>query len=399
MAPVLTDTVTYASVISGRDYYTAIIPVTLGQDRMAYIGPASPHKLLDYRANTFAVRSLCETIDEWCWISHVNGSLPDALYANCGQFVGVPGNSSAPIAQSTFETQGVVGQVTSFFKDEQWQDIMTLQNVANSFYTVSRLDSLIQPSIDGLPTYGTLKSGPVYSTFVGCSTEFVNFTYTHVNGSIISADITRLDDLDLFNAIFTPMLMSFDPFIAGEAATTAMSKDAESALENWIDTLHRHYLSLAAIATEEVDNIDQQERYTRLVARIPKAPLFTLGMLIVLSIIFNVFVLVNSLWKTSLRKTNPKQVIVSIAGLAANTFESKVANNGHAVSDTWDLFEESKEESPSTRIGLSENLAGGHHFVAFVAQDVGVKELVLNGDSEAQEYLRERKPPKHSVTF
>jgi len=326
--PVLTDTVNYASIISGRDYYTAIVPVTLGGERMAYIGPANPHRQTDYRANTFAVRSLCKTIDEWCWVRFMNGSIPNVLYANCGQFVGIPNDSSSPIAQATFYTTGVVGQVTSFFTDQQWQEIMSANTLSNSFYAVSRLDSPIQPSINGLPTYTTVpKSGIIYSDFIGCSTEFVNFTYTYVNGSIVSADITPLDNLDMFNAIFEPMLMSFDPFMAGGAATTAMSNDAESALENWIDALHRHYFSLAAIATEEVDNIDQQERYTRLVARIPKAPLFTLGMLIVISIIFNVCVLVNSLWKTSLGKTHSKQVIVSIAGLAANTFEGKAAND------------------------------------------------------------------------
>ncbi|KAE9376025.1 hypothetical protein N431DRAFT_278298, partial [Stipitochalara longipes BDJ] len=203
--------------------------------------------------------------------------------------------------------------------------------------------------------------------------------------------ITPLADLDMFNAIFLPILLNFDPFITGGVATTAMADDVDSAIENWIDTLHRHYFSLAALATEEVDNIDQQERFTRLVARVPKAPLLTLGMLIVLAILLNGSILVMSVWGTSLRKTHPKQVVVSIAGLAANMFESEVADPGHAVSDTWDLFKESKDESSSTRIGISENLAGGHHFVAFIAQGAGVKNIVLDGDSEPREELGERK--------
>jgi hypothetical protein len=98
-------------------------------------------------------------------------------------------------------------------------------------------------------------------------------------------------------------------------------------------------------------------------------------MLIVFSILFNGFILVMSLCGTSLGKTHPKQVIVSIAGLAANMFESEVANTEHAANDIWDLFEESKDQSPSTRIGISENSAGGHHLVAFVAQGAGVKEV------------------------
>ncbi|KUJ17119.1 uncharacterized protein LY89DRAFT_540798, partial [Mollisia scopiformis] len=181
--------------------------------------------------------------------------------------------------------------------------------------------------------------------------------------------ITPLDDQDMANAIFLPALLDFDPFLTSGAAITAMSDDVDSALENWIDTLHKHYLSFAAIAVDEVDNIDQQERFTRLVARIPKAPLFTLATLIVLSIIFNGSILGVSLWKTSLGKTHSKQVIVSVAGLAANIFEHELAKTGPAIGNVWDLFEESKEESPSSRVGISENSAGGHHFVTFVAQN------------------------------
>lgn len=364
----LTDPVSYAAIISGRDYNTAIIPVTLGPDRIAYIGPASPRKQIDYRANTFAVRSLCKSLDEWCWLPYENGFVPTALYAHCGKFIGVPDNSSSPVAEATAMTQGVVGIVTSFFKDQHWQDLMTADNTSNSFYTVSRLDSPLQPSIHGLPYYWSASKadGQVYNNFIGCNTEFVNFTYTFVNGSIRSANIAPLDNLDLINAILLPSMMNYDPFITWGAATTAMSNDIGSAIENWIDTLHMHYLSFAAIAVEEVDNLDQQERFTRLVARIPKAPLFTLGMLILLSMLFNAVILGMAIWRTSLVKANPKQMMVSIAGLAANTFESEVADNGHAVNDIWDRFEESKEESPSTRIGIGENPAGGHRFVAFV---------------------------------
>jgi hypothetical protein len=60
-------------------------------------------------------------------------------------------------------------------------------------------------------------------------------------------------------------------------------------------------------------------------------------MLIVISIVFNVYILVVSLWGTSLGKTHPKQVVVSIAGLAANAFEKYVVNTGNAVRDMGPL--------------------------------------------------------------
>jgi hypothetical protein len=246
---------------------------------------------------------------------------------------------------------------------------MNVNNTANSFYSVSRLDSPLKLGSKGLPSHLTItKTGVWWSNFIGCNTEFINFTYTYVNGSVRSAEIAPLDNLDLAKAVYQATLYNFDPLFASGAAMTAMSDDIPSALEIWIDTWHKRYLALAAIATTEADNIDQQQRFSTLVARIPKAPLYTLGILLVLSILFNSFILFKSLWRTDLSKMHPKQIIISVAGLAANSFDNKMADTGHVVSDKWNLFEESKEDSPSTRIGISENSAGGHHFVAFVAQ-------------------------------
>jgi hypothetical protein len=100
---------------------------------------------------------------------------------------------------------------------------MTINSTSNSFYTVTRLDSHIAPSRYGLPSNSTVL-GPEYlvNNFIGCNTEFVNFTYTFVNGSIRSDDITPLDNLDLLNAIYLPVLLNHDPLITGGAATTAM---------------------------------------------------------------------------------------------------------------------------------------------------------------------------------
>jgi hypothetical protein len=405
MPPTLTDSVLYSSVISERNENTTIKSITLGQDRIAYLGPASPRNDIDYRANTFAVRSVCKTIDEWCWLPLTNQTLPwlpllkepaSIPDAHCGKFVGIPANTSE-VVHGTIVTEGVVGTVTSFFKDQSWQEVMNVNNTANSFYTVSRLDSPLEPSSNSLPAHSTaMNTGVWWSNFIGCNTELINFTYKYADGSVRSAEITPLDNLDLAKAVYQAILYNFDPLFAGGAAMTAMADDINSALENWIDTWHRSYLALAAIATTEVDNIDQQQRFSRLVARIPKAPLFTLGILLVLSIFFNSFILFKSLWRINLGKTHPKQMIISIAGLAANSFDGKVANTVHAVSDKWNLFEESKEDSPSTRIGISENSAGGNHLVAFVAQSDSEKDND-QGESRSREDQRGKKPSRCSV--
>jgi hypothetical protein len=65
----------------------------------------------------------------------------------------------------------------------------------------------------------------------------------------------------------------------------------------------------------------------------------------------------------------------------------------------WDLFEESKEESPSTRTGIRENSAGGNHFVAFAAQSTGVKDIVTDRATESWDGLGERMLPTYSASL
>ncbi|KAH7402841.1 hypothetical protein BKA66DRAFT_578240 [Pyrenochaeta sp. MPI-SDFR-AT-0127] len=369
LPPILVDGFGYASLISGRHDTTAIKLVTLEQERMAYIAPDQVYQYRDYRANTVAVRSTCENIDRWCTIPRQDGSSGNAFLAHCGKFVGLNFTSSDAIANATTTNSGVVGAITSYFEDQDWQNPLTFREASNSFFTVSRLDSTVKPTFDGLPAYWIAdKSGAHYASFIGCHTEFVNFTYTYVNGSIRTADVSSLDNLDVANAIFLPAMMDWDPFLNSGAATVMTARTVESALESWVDTLHLHYLPFAAIVMDEVDNIAEQVRSPMLVARIPKAPLFTLGTLLVLSITFNCLILVASLWKTSLVRTHGKQLMVTIAGLAASKFDNTVSEKAAEIDSTWQLFTESDEKAPSTRVGINGNGAGGHHFVSFVGR-------------------------------
>jgi hypothetical protein len=184
--PILTDPGKFVAVISGRDTQSDIVTTTIGEERIAYIGPVFHREQLDYHANTYGVRSTCQTIDEWCYMLPQNSSTgsisyPSTLFAKCGNFVGVPfgwPNSTEPVARGTIVASGVVGLVTSFFTDQKWQEVMTVNNTANAFYTVSRIDSPIRPSPYGLPAYFSLQSGsfPTYNNFIGCSTEWFNLT-------------------------------------------------------------------------------------------------------------------------------------------------------------------------------------------------------------------------------
>jgi hypothetical protein len=373
--PVLVDGFAYASIISGRDDVTAIKFVTLGSDRMAYVAPADIYPRTDYRANTVAVRSFCENIDKWCIIPQQNGYSDDASAAHCGKFVGLNYTSADPIYNGTTVNRGVVSAVTSYFTDQNWTNILTVRNASNSFFTVTRLDSTVRPTFYGLPAYGSTSAatGTHFSSFLGCHTEFVNFTYTFANEAIVTADIAPLHNTAVANAVLEPAMMAWNPFLNSGAASTMTARSVEIALENWIDTLHLHHLPFVAIVMDEVENIAEQGRYPILVARIPKAPLFTLATLLVLSIAFNSFILIASLWRTNLARTHRKQLAITVAGLAASKFEDTDAVTVKSVHSEWQLFTESHFEVASKRVGLSDGTEENVKLVSFVSQSAGTK--------------------------
>tara|TARA_R110002003_G_scaffold1005_2_gene21957 strand:+ start:9885 stop:10910 length:1026 start_codon:yes stop_codon:yes gene_type:complete len=340
---------------------------------MAYVAPADIYGRTDYRANTVAVRSVCDNIDKWCIVSQQNGSSSDAAAARCGKFVGLNYTSTDDIYYGTTMNRGVVGAVTSYFTDQNWTNILTVGNASNSFFTVTRLDSTVKPTFYGLPAYGAMSAatGTQFSSFLGCHTEFVNFTYTFANEAIVAADMAPLQNTAVANAVLQPAMMAWNPFLNSGAATTMTARSVETALESWIDTLHLHHLPFAAIVMDEVDNIADQTRYPTLVARIPKAPLFTLATLLVLSIVFNSFILIASLWNTKLAQTHRKQLVVTVAGLAASKFEDTDAVRVETVDSAWQLFTESHSDVASKRIGLSDGTEENTQFVSFVSKSAG----------------------------
>ena len=366
--PILADTLAYADVVNKRHDTTAIKLVTLEGQRLAYIGPAVTYRNDDYRANTIAVRSVCKDVYEWC--DFPSGDVVgDMGSARCGSF-DANTSSTYAIGNSTTTIYGTVGGLTTYFQDEKWRNLMTLRNASNSFFTVSMLQSRTSPTNSGLKAFVAGQTGGfIYTSFIGCHTEFLNFTYTYLNGSISSADMFPIVNSDVTNAILFPSLLDWDPFLSSGAAATMTATSMDSATTSWIDALHWHYLPFAVIVTDQVDDIAGQSRFPMLVARIPKAPLFTLITLIVLYIVFNCCVLVTSLWNGGLTKRHRKQLNMTIAGLAASKFDDAVANHGPQVDDVWRLFEESKGEAPSTRVGIAENYGDvtrlGHRFVSF----------------------------------
>jgi hypothetical protein len=262
--------------------------------------------------------------------------------------------------------RGVAGAVTSYFLDQNWTKVLTVRNASNSFFTVTRLDSTVKPTFFGLPAHGSVSAatGTSFSSFVGCHIEFLNFTYTFANEAIVTANMVPLENTAIANAIMQPAKMAWDPFLNSGAATTMTAGSVKSALESWVDTLHLHHLPFEAIVMDPVVNIAEQTRYPTLVARIPKAPLLTLATLLVLSILFNSFILIASLWKTSLAKTHRKQMMVTVAGLAASKFEDR---NTSAADSIWELFVESRPEVASKRVGLDDGADGIVRFVAYTS--------------------------------
>jgi hypothetical protein len=156
LRPLLIDDYKYTAIVSGKHDTTSIKLVTLGEERLAYIAPARDLRGLDYRANTVAARSICADVKRWCWSQMSDGTSASALRAHCGKFVGTNSTQEDLISRATFVANGVVSLVVSFFRDQDWQEPMIVNNASNSFFTVSRLDSSFHPSKTALDSEWTI---------------------------------------------------------------------------------------------------------------------------------------------------------------------------------------------------------------------------------------------------
>lgn len=319
-----------------------ISTISFENNSYTYLGPVNPPIGLDFRASTIALHTDCEPVSKKCNLTDQGLSQP----FNCSpSFSGDIGNFSEPYYE------------LAFFNDSS----LSTPLAQNAFETTPLLPSA-NPFYIGFAVYvigyGNLNDSQVTHPVHGgdalvlqCETTVYNFTYSLVNGSVLSVNAS-LAGLNV-SALMIEPLIEIPAYGILNLQLGVQLADLANTSQEFADTFAGVFeqvsLGMSVAAYVNHTNLEEQVRSSILVARVPKAPLFTLIAFNFLFVLFGLVAFTLAL-KSQPRLARDVQARLSVIGLVANQFEGERA--GTRVSKMEDLFGEHVGVEQKSRVSL-----------------------------------------------
>ncbi|EXJ58734.1 hypothetical protein A1O7_06164 [Cladophialophora yegresii CBS 114405] len=357
-----------ARVMSNTSTTNAVYDMYIDDTHFAYLGPSIIPSNLDYRAESLAIHTECRQMGKQCnlGVNQSGTSEPfhctDAFYGDLAQPI-INGDDTDGVTGLAFRSAGIV-----FFRDPGLTQLANKSTETESFLTRPsnpqhlaawakvELGATTLQTADGnvvTPTHGGT------SWLLNCSATAYDITYSFVNGSL------RHARAEVANGSVGTILAAGNYYGFGKVAleTAAYSASQYNNTAQMADAWARAYSRTAmalgsGIMTARAD-LDEQMRSTRLVSRVPKAPLYTL---VALNTVYAVlgFVLAWLALSSNPSETNELREKLSTAGLVAFCFEGDRADK--RVDKKREMFAE-YEGAPSSRVGVEESTYhGGYVF-------------------------------------
>ena len=336
-------------------------------DHYAYLGPASKPSSLDYSAESLAVHTHCSQIGKQCNLRTNSGAsepfhCTDALYGdlaqpliNVDQFDGVTG--------LPFRSAGIV-----FYQDAGLTKLANKSSNTESFLTrPANPQHLAVWAVLELPAPDEQTAGgdvvvPMHggtTWLLNCSATAYKVSYNLVNGSIqhTTAEMANGSVGTIVNA---GNYWGFGK-VALETAEYSASQfnDTNQMADSWAKAYSRAAMALTAGIMTARRDLEEQIRSTKLVSRVPKAPLYTLVALNSIYAILGVVLACLALGSNP-SETNELREKLSTAGLVAACFEGDRAER--SVDKKREMFAEYEGVS-SGRLGVEQSISqGGYVF-------------------------------------
>ena len=194
---------------------------------------------------------------------------------------------------------------------------------------------------------------------LGCGSTVYDLTYSWVDGSIREPALQTSNGTTA-RIFAAPLGHKFaDTTLANAAILASLNDNSQDLARTWSTIFSQAGIALSAGVMSPHQNLLEQPRTSRLVARVPKAPLFTLvGLNLSYAVVGIILAFVAMSSKP--RHTREVQARLSLAGLAAACFESRERNE-IAAKKMEDLFEE--RDGGSERVGVVQTEQGGWGYV------------------------------------
>ncbi|ETI22299.1 hypothetical protein G647_06372 [Cladophialophora carrionii CBS 160.54] len=357
-----------ARVLSNTSSTNAVYDMYIDYTHFAYLGPAIIPSNLDYRAESLAIHTQCRQMGKQCNLgfNQSGTSEPfhctDAFYGDLAQPI-INGDDTDAVSGLAFRSAGIV-----FYRDASLTQLANKSTETESFLTrpnnPQHLAAWAKVEL-GATTLQTADGNVVKPTrggtswLLNCSATAYEITYSFINGTLqhVTAEVANGSVGTILAAGnyygFGKVALETAAYSASQYNNTAQMADA------WARAYSRTAMALGSgIMTARAD-LEEQLRSSRLVSRVPKAPLYTL---VALNTVYAVlgFVLAWLALSSNPSETNELREKLSTAGLVAFCFEGDRAER--VVDRKRQMFAE-YEGAPSSRVGVEENIYhGGYVF-------------------------------------
>lgn len=340
---------------------------------IAVLGPATMSPDQDYTASTYAVATTCRPITKYCNLTDPSqqdppngagkpaGSVP--LPFNCTKsaantsFTGDTNTAWQmaldPDSLSTRETQ-FSGSKDAFFNPFTWNIAATVDMTSANDQDTSSLDVYTEDF-----AYSQLL-GLAQALIMSCTTTAYDTTYSMLNGTITNMK------MNASNASIAAIVA--EPWIRWDRADPQLqqawqlayadAKDAQDYSNTFATRVSQLAVAYIAGQTAPRPALAAQVRSTKIVAEVPKGPLYTL---VAANLLFAVVGTVLSVlaWWSCDGDVREVQTRLSVPGLVAELFEKPYSNK--PVQGEKEMFRES-EGLGHSRIFIGKIREGGYGY-------------------------------------
>ena len=353
---------------ANRSSINQISPFQDNTTTYTYLGAAGVSSNTDYRASTFAVGTTCLPISEKCNLRAAYGaSTPfDCTPAYQGDLTLLNTNdtlvSPYPVNLTFFQdaafTNGM-GYSYSRFQNPIRFGSTTLLSSAGVTPGRGASSNIAEDPEMVTPVHGGL------AWILNCTTTIYDLQYTWANGSLTHYTITPSNDsmAAVFGAAISGSWVG--SYLTGAAVIASFQETADDLAYDFATQVSQITAAMGAGLMIPEPSDQAQTRIPTLVARIPKAPLFTLVLLNLIYALGGLVLALYVIFFSRYAESRDPQSRLSIAGLAATCFEP-VQRSQADVTEVEELFTEKiRGKGFSQRIGIEQVPEGGWRFALF----------------------------------
>lgn len=319
----------------------------------------------DFQATSIGVSTSCTPISQKCDLQQESGA---ATLYNCSS--GFAGNANLVASAQAYSGSGLdsryffdanLSQPLQFKYNEQ--DTLAINPIhsAHVAYLQSVRDSndgAAQSLSNDPEIVKPMHGGDVW--ILGCESTVADVTFTWCNQTVTNMTFTPAN-ASLGALLLTPMLHNFSSLDLQVAAHVAdLAPTSQELADAFASAISREMIGLNAGIMASRSNLQEQQRSTFLVTRVPFAPLYFLVALTLIYAVVGVLLAVAAFGST-LRETKEVQARLTVAAVVAEAFEEP-ARVKKGVEQVKDMFAEREGPGVSRRVGVARTKEGGWGF-------------------------------------